>query len=115
MTTGSTAQAPIGLVSELFPSDESALHKNQKGVDLMQTYPDRGVKAAAIIDFIDLLGKDKQLKTKVLKHQSPIRNYLVYKIQNLGIHDYAKRVLDKKSTCRVELESIINEASIGEN
>ena len=87
----------------------------RRSVNSIQVYPDRGVKAAAIADFIELIGKDQSLKTKISTHRSTLRNYLVYKIQQLGVHDYAKRVLDKKSSCQMELESIITEARIGEN
>ena len=81
----------------------------------MQVYPDRGVKAAAIGDFMTLVSRDKKLEQILIKHRSSIRNYLVYKIQQLGVHDYAKRILDKKSSCRIELESMIAESCLGEN
>lgn len=79
----------------------------------MPFYADAGVKELAVNDFIELVGKyNKSLGLRLKRYRKSIYREAITNIQSIGVHNYAERILDKKSRCRIGLESVIAEECI---
>ncbi len=75
----------------------------------MQACNDVGVKAAAVNTFLELVTKgDKQFGARLNKQRGTLGSYIIFNIQQVGIHDYAKEILNKKSGRRIEIDFMLS-------